>query len=285
MEDPRAAEPGIVAEEWIDETLPVDPGGTLWIDLDRGHVEVTSHDADTVRVVADARGWASGLVTFTLERHGPDVELDGSVDGWFPAMLGRPRITVRAWIPRRYSVEIETRGGRIAAEGIGGRVGAQTSGGRVEIAGVDGPVLAITSGGRIQVEALRGDLRARTSGGPIRIEGIEGDVECRTGGGGISIVDAGGDVDARTSGGSIRVAFSDEPSGRLETTGGSIQVELPGDTGAELDAHTTGGSLWIDPEIVAEGRRGRRRFRGTLNGGGRPLDLRTSGGSIRIRSR
>ena len=273
------------AEEWLEERIPVEPGGTLFIDLDRGSVQVRSHDASEVYVQADARGWAAGLVSFSVTKHENDVEFDGSVDGWFPNLLGQPRIRVRAYVPREYSVEIETRGGAIRVEEISGRLAALTRGGRVEVARVAGPVLARTSGGRIEALDVEGDLRARTSGGSIRLAGVRGDVEARTSGGNIKIEDAAGEVDARTSGGSVDLSFTDEPWGRVETSGGSISVEFPEGLGTDLDAKTSGGGVQIYDRIDADGEGGRQSFRGRLNGGGPPLELRTSGGSIRLRTR
>jgi hypothetical protein len=270
-------------EEWLEEHIPVEPGGTLFIDLDRGSVEVRSHDANEVHIQAEARGWASGMVSFSVSRNDNDVEFDGSVDGWFPNLLGQPRIRVRAWVPREYSVEIETRGGSIRVEEISGRLAALTRGGRVEAGRIAGPVLARTSGGRIDIFDVLGDLRARTSGGSIRLAGVKGDLEARTSGGSIKIEDAGGEVDARTSGGSITARFVEEPWGRLETSGGSISVEFRQGAGSDLDARASGGQVKIDHSIRSEGKHGRHSFRGTLNGGGAPLQLRTSGGSIRVR--
>jgi hypothetical protein len=281
-EDSGAMEDMITAEEWLDERLSVEPGGTLFVDLDRGAVEVCSHDAPEVYVQAEARGWASGMVQFNLARHGNDVELDGSVDGWFPNLLGQPRVEVRAWVPREYSVEIETRGGRIRVEEIHGRLGAFTRGGRIEIARVEGPVLARTSGGRIEVLDVRNDLRARSSGASMRLAGVRGSLEARTSGGSIKIEDAGGEVDARTSGGSVRASFTDEPWGHIETSGGSITITCPVTAGADVDARTSGGTVKIDKAFDSDGKHSKSRFRGRLNGGGSPLELRTSGGSIKL---
>ena len=280
----REAMPGTSTEEWLEERLPVEPGGTLYIDLDRGAVEVWSHDAPEVYIQAQARGWASGLASFSVDKVGNDVELDGSVDSWFPSLLGQPRILVRAFVPRPYHVEIETRGGRIHVEEIDGRVGAVTRGGGIAIAKIDGPVLARTAGGTIEILDVLGDLRARTSGGPLRLAGIRGDIEARTSGGSIRIEDAGGEVDARTSGGSIDASFVEEPWGRLETSGGSLRVSFPATAGTDLDARTSGGGIKIDSAFQAEGKRSKSRFRGRLNGGGSPLTLSTSGGSIKIRA-
>jgi hypothetical protein len=273
-----------VAEEWLEQSVPVEPGGTLYVHLDRGSVEVSSHDASEVRIEASSRGWGSGMVLFSLEKEGNDVQLDGDVDGFLPLLFGGARIRVQAWVPRSYSVEIQTHGGSLQARGIGGRVAAQTSGGRIEINRVDGPALLRTSGGRIIAEEVNGDLRAHTSGGRIEISYVNGDVEARTSGGRIEIHGVSGMVDAKTSGGPIEVSFVDEPAGRLETSGGSIDVLFPAGAGADLDARTSGGRVEIEHDLEVEGRERPHHVSGHINGGGLPLRLRTSGGSIRVRA-
>ena len=80
-------------------------------------------------------------------------------------------------------------------------------------------------------------------------------------------------------------SFVDEPWGRLETSGGNVTIECPGNAGIDLDAKTSGGSLKIDRAFETHGKRHKNRFRGQVNGGGSPLDLRSSGGSIRLRPR
>jgi hypothetical protein len=270
------------AEEWLEERIPVEPGGTLYVDLDRGSVEVRSHDRDEVWIEANARGWSSGLVLFTVERSANDVQLDGSIDHWMPSLLGRPRIEVRCTVPREFAVEVETGGGRIEIERVSGRVFATTRGSRIGLREIGGPALLRTSGGSIRVQGLGGDLRAKTSGGRISIEQVEGDVEARTSGGSIDVEDVRGQIDATTSGGSIRARFVAEPWGRLETSGGSIKVQCDTRRGFEVDARSSGGSVKLEPRLDPGGRAGRNEVRGTVNGGGPPIVMRTSGGSIKL---
>jgi hypothetical protein len=272
------------AEEYLEKSVPVSEGGTLYVNLDRGSVEVTSHDLPEVRVVASGRGWSAGMVHFSLMRHGRDVELDGDVDGWLAGWLFPMRVEVRAWVPRRYSVEITTRGGSIRVSEVGGSVAAQTSGGRVELNRIDGAALLRTSGGRILVEEVNGDVSARTSGGRIDVSFVNGDVEARTSGGPIEVLGAAGAVDAKTSGGRIVASFVDDPAGRLETSGGSIEVTFPEDARADLDAKTSGGRVRVDHEVAFTRPARKHHFVGEINGGGMRLSLRTSGGSIHVRA-
>jgi hypothetical protein len=273
------------AEEWLEEHIPVEPGGTLYVDLDRGSVEVGSHDAPEVHIQASARGWSAGMVLFSVEKVGGDVQLDGSVDHWMPVLLGRPRIEVRCMVPRDFNVEVETGSGRVQVERVAGRVWVSSRGSRVTLREVGGPASLRTSGGSIRVDGLGNDLRAKTSGGSVKLEGIEGDVEARTSGGTIEVRDVLGQCDAYTSGGSIRARFVDEPWGHLETSGGSISVECDGGRGFDLDARTSGGSVKSRLQLDDGARVERNEVRGSVNGGGPPLVLRTSGGSIKIGER
>lgn len=272
------------AEERLEESVPVQPGGTLYVHLDRGSVEVASHDASEVRIEASSRGWASGMVVFTLSREGNDVMLDGDLDSWFPSFMGGARIRVRILVPRRYSLDVETRGSHVSASEIGGRVAVQTSGGRIELHRIDGPAFLRTSGSRITAQEVNGDVRARTSGGRVQVAYVNGDVEARSSGGRIEIHGVVGEVDARTSGGRVDVSFVDEPSGRIETSGGLVEVLFPDGEGAELDARTSGGRVEVEHEIALHGRERRHQAVGQIAGGGPPLRVRTSGGDIRIRA-
>ncbi|MGZ8831269.1 MAG: DUF4097 family beta strand repeat-containing protein, partial [Thermoanaerobaculia bacterium] len=69
----------------------------------------------------------------------------------------------------------------------------------------------------------------------------------------------------------------------FETTNGSISVTVPPTFAATVAADTTNGSIKTDLPVTTRSF-SRRELRGTLNGGGPPLSLHTTNGSIEIRS-
>ena len=95
----------------FEEAIPVHPGGSLVVDVDlgeglrpdRGFLELASHDADEIRVVGRADGWASWGVAFALEPGGPAARLDVRVEGVTSWMFGGPRVRVHVWVPRDFS--------------------------------------------------------------------------------------------------------------------------------------------------------------------------------------
>jgi hypothetical protein len=271
----------IAAEESLEEVVPVAPGGTLFLDLDRGSVEIESHERDEVWIRAESRGWGSHHVSFHLDREGNDVEFEADVDRWLGALLFGMRIRVQARVPSRYSIDLRSGGGSATVEGIGGHLLLETAGGSVRIRRIDGTANVRTAGGSVRARDVSGDLRLHTSGGSIRAEDVGGRVDARTAGGSIKLQEVGGPVEARTVGGSVKVSFLDQPEGTLSTGGGSVHVEFPSDAGADLDARTQGGRIHVEHSHVPR-ESSRRRLVAEINGGGPALELRTLGGSIRV---
>jgi len=295
----------------FEEAIPVEPGGSLTVDVDLGEglrpdpgfLELAAHDADEVRVLADADGWASWAVKCRLDEGEPAVRLDVRVEGATSWMFGGPRVRVRVWVPREFSVDIRSNSGPIRIQDLGGSVRARTRDAGVEVRGISGPVKLRVVNGPVEIEDITGDLQVTSSDGPIQIAWVAGDVEARTTGGRIEMRHIDGEVTAKTLGGSIelaqvrgpivartergsvRASFSESPAGSLETESGSIDVLIPTDSNADLDARATRGSVALDAAIGLNGEKGDNFVVGRINGGGALLLLRTSRGRIHLSRR
>ena len=261
---------------------------------------IHSHDATEIRIQARARGLGASSVHFSVDTRGRDVTLTGSHEAWIDWMTVGPTVSVRAWVPRECAVEVRTSGGGIEIGDIGGGVVAHTSGGSIRVEGVDGrvelatsegaivseavrgAVSAATSGGRIALAGVAGDVRATASDGRIHLTAVDGDVEARTVGGAIEIDGVSGAVHAKTSGGSIRTRFLRVPSGRVETSGGAIEVAFPASAGAHLDAAADGGRVHVEHGVRSLAIADSGRVVGAVNGGG-PTCAAHHGGDINVR--
>ena len=267
-----------LAEDFT-QSVDARSGGTLEVDLRGGKLEIETHELEEVRVDAYSRsGFFGSAIQFSIESDGTDVQLKGK-GGWF---TGNARVRIR--VPRKYSLDVRTAGGNVDIAAVAGAVEARTSGGRITLDGARGDVELRTSGGPIEVRNVVGEIEARTSGGPIRVEEVDGEIDVETSGGSIWIYDVSGPVKAKTSGGSIEVRFAARPEGDIETSGGSIVAELPEGEGVDLDARTSGGRVTLDSPVKIElrGNIDPNHVRGTINGGGPELKLRTSGGNVRV---
>jgi hypothetical protein len=130
------------------------------------------------------------------------------------------------------------------------------------------------------------NIEADTVNGSIKISGVAGEIELDTTNGKIDVVDCSGSVDASTTNGGINVELRSVTAGRemkFETTNGRIALAVPSNLGAEINAATTNGSVRSDLPLVTQ-RFSRTSLRGTLNGGGPEIKLRTTNGGIDIRA-
>jgi hypothetical protein len=215
---------------------------------------------------------------------------------------GDVRIAVE--VPRGTPVELDSAGGGIDLSALDATVKANSSGGGAKVADVHGDVALSSSGGGVEVRMVHGTLRLESSGGSVRAESIEGgvyatssggsvtldgvtgDVEASCSGGGVSIAGAGGRVKAGSSGGPVHVSFAagNSKGGDIDSSGGGVAATLDRSAGVEVDAVSSGGPVHCDLPVSRRGGVSSDRLRGTLNGGGALLRLRSSGGGITIKS-
>ena len=272
----------IEASEWLEETLPVEPGGTLFVRTVRGTVDVRSHDGNEVRVEAEARGRRAEQVRFLLDQSGNDVRFEVRVEGWLTGLFGQLDVRARLWVPRRYSLVLRASGDDVRVDGITGDVTLKTSGGDAAVTRTVGPLDLACSGGNLEVVHVDGDVRVKAAGGNIALRDIFGDVAARSSGGELSIDGVDGSVDLRASGGSTSVVFLGDPEGEIKSSGGSIEVLVREDASCQLDAKSNGGGIELDLELDRVYERAPHSVAGALGRGGPKLKLRSTGGGIRI---
>jgi DUF4097 and DUF4098 domain-containing protein YvlB len=159
-------------------------------------------------------------------------------------------------------VELTTSGGSIKAERMMGKVNLKTSGGSISLNDLNGSIVAATSGGGIRADNIKGELDASTSGGSIRMQNLAASVR------------------ARTSAGSIEADF--DRLGEyltLSTSAGSVRVNMPLNKGVDLDLRGNRVSI---PLENFKGNQEKDRVQGSLNGGGVPVRLTASSGSVYV---
>ncbi len=300
-------------EERVNKRFAVKPGGTLALDVDFGSVEVTTGEGNEVVVdawrkisrprKADEEAFLRNNPV-TLVQDGSDVTVRCKSKqriswGWRNRNEAKYTITV----PAQYNARLGTAGGGISVNGLTGEVTANTSGGGLKFSNLTGPLKAGTSGGGIHVEHCDGALVVNTSGGSIDVTGGGGSLEGHTSGGGVTVKEFRGPAHVGTSGGGIRVEkVTGEVSGstsggsvhaqlvspieapvKLTTSGGSITVLVSDRAVFDLDAETSAGSVSSELPVTTVGKLERHRLSGTVNGGGKPVFLRTSGGNIQLK--
>lgn len=232
--------------ETFTETFDVDLGGQLTVKTDNGSIKIETHDEATIELRITIENNEKNQFSYRHELSNGNLTIIGEIQRkhrW-PRNL---KVKFSLLIPENYNVKLNT------------------------------------SGGSLSVEDLTGELNATTSGGSINVGNIVGDVKLHTSGGSIHTETISGDLDAHTSGGSIKVTIDKQlaEDAKLTTSGGSITAYLFSDIQIDIHASTSGGRVKSDFEI--DGKVKKMAVRGSINGGGPKLTLKTSGGSIKIK--
>ncbi|MBL4630231.1 MAG: DUF4097 family beta strand repeat protein [Paraglaciecola sp.] len=228
------------------ETFDVSLGGQLTIQTDKGSINIETHDEATIKLKIKIEDKKDNEFSYHYKLSNGNLTIIGEIERKYKS-LKNSRVEFNLLIPKNYNVELDT------------------------------------SGGALSIEDLTGELNARTSGGSITVSHIIGNVTLRTSGGSIKTDAVSGHLNAHTSGGSIKVTVDKQltQDAKLTTSGGSITAYLIPDIRLDISASTSGGRVKSDFEI--DGKVKKMSVRGSINGGGPKLTLKTSGGSIKIK--
>jgi TonB family protein len=268
-----------------------DIGGTASLHTQGGNIK-TGHIG-----ILGVRDASSGRSAARLETEGGHIQVM-DVAGDLTALTGGGHINVGNIAGE---ATLRTGGGHIRAGQIGGRAELDTVGGNITVAHAGSFVSVHTGGGQIDFGEVRGSVRAQTGGGGIRMMYVSGPIELESSSGSICLTRVAGALQAATSGGTITAWINpDAPPGggnvhlagasQLSSGNGDLIVFLPRNLAANIDATVANGGerhIEADPALhlvvqVSANGSGQVHAMATLNGGGAPLKLKTTGGKIRL---
>jgi DUF4097 and DUF4098 domain-containing protein YvlB len=235
--------------ETIDRTFDVRPGAAVTLSNVNGSVTVTAWDQPRVRVVAVKK----------VEADRDEVQ----------EVLKALRVELQ---PRDGGLDINTRYPKRGDHSILGWLFGDDIEAQVRYE------LTVPRTMKLDLESVNG---------AIYVDGVNGAHEVETTNGSIEMTRCAGSIDASTTNGAISAELTTVAKGqplRFSTTNGRIEVTLPPTLAVDVDAGTTNGAIKTDLPIATT-RFERNSLKGTINGGGTPLRMRTTNGGISIKSR
>ena len=179
-----------------------------------------------------------------------------------------PGLNVTIRVPAGVRLAVHSGNGDVAVTGAHAELVARSGNGRVRVSGTAGEVDAASGNGEVTVENVRGPVSANSGNGDVRVTTVQGPVSARSG---------NGDLIVRMT--ELRAADDME----FTTGNGRIEITVPAEFNANLDASTGNGGIRTDFPIQVSGRISKTRMRGTIGTGGRRLRLITGNGEIEIR--
>ncbi|MFC6103463.1 DUF4097 family beta strand repeat-containing protein [Olivibacter domesticus] len=208
-------------------------------------------------------------------------------------------ISFKAYVPKNASTSLRTSGGSLSLSGLTGVAEGNTSGGSIRLSNMNNSVNMKTSGGSISAENSSGNINLTTSGGSINLSDLKGAINAVTSGGSIKADGVNGELLAKTSGGSIRVdrmegsvdlatsagstsvnMLSVDKYVKIAVSAGQVNLHLPKNKGMDLDLRASKVNL---PSVNNfSGSQEKEKVTGKLNGGGVPVEVAVSSGSLNV---
>lgn len=262
---------GTALAEEVTKTFAVTGHARVRVQTDDGAVRVSTGDIRQVEVRVEYQGYTLDKdLRVTATQNGDAVELTAKTTSrWgFNWGVGHRSLRVEVHMPKDADLDVTTGDGSVEADSINGNLSVQTG------------------DGHITVQGARGDIRLRTGDGRIEGRGLDGRVEATSGDGhidlqgrfdGLTIKTGDGSVTARAQGGSKVMA-----GWNIRTGDGSVDLDLPGELQANIDASTHDGHISVGIPVLVEGTFSTSQIHGKMNGGGQTIVVRTGDGSIHL---
>src|SRR3984893_5043571 len=282
------ATPSARAEE-VTKSFTVNGRAIVRVDTNDGSVRVTSGDNKEVQFHVEYQGYELNRnLRVDSRQEGDKVELVARVSGHFGFSWGNHNrnLHIEVRMPKSGDLQVSTGDGAVEASGVDGNITISTGDGALKANELTGTIDLHTGDGSISVDRLKGEIKLRTGDGSIEARGLDGKVTADSGDGhiklegrfdGLNIKTGDGSVEARVDNGSRM-----NTPWNIRTGEGSVDMTLPGDLQANIDASTGDGHISLGMPVTVEGSFSNSQIHGKMNGGGQPLVIHTSDGSIRL---
>lgn len=258
------------AEE-VTKTYQISGHARVHIETDDGSVRVSTGDIKQVEIRVDFTGYKLDrdlLVNTSQSGDSVDVTAKTRAGSFWNWGVRHTSLRVEVHMPKDADLSVRSGDGAIEVDSINGSVDLTAGDGHITAQSVKGNMRFHTGDGHIDARGLDGQVDASSGDGHIDLEGRFDSLRIRTG---------DGSVTARAHAGSkVTGAWS------ITTGDGSVDLEIPGDLQANIEASTHDGHISLGLPITVEGTFSSSRIQGKLNGGGQTVTIRTGDGSIHL---
>jgi hypothetical protein len=253
-------EQGYTPVELDDQSFAIPPDARMEVDVEGGGLTIEETPGDAhVSFDRDGHDWEWTLLkldnTYVLSVYANAV--------WASV----PNVSLR--LPPVQSLACKVASGSMSGHNLTSPLEASVSGGTLQLSETSGALKLESAGGAIGVSGSIPSLHASSAGGPVSIHGM------------VKM------LDVKAAGGSVNVNHAHllEGDHQIESSGGGIMLVLDAASAVTIDASATGGGVDVNlPGASGEARNryGTGQYSGTVGEGTANLQLRSSGGSIRI---
>jgi DUF4097 and DUF4098 domain-containing protein YvlB len=262
------------ADNWS-KSYAISARGQLHFNTQDGEIDLVGTSEKKISVTVDTIGRriAPDDVTIEESQSGDSVNIEIRVPHdrhrfFISVDTGRRSIHITIHVPIESDIDVHSGDGRISAANVNGESRLDTGDGSIHADHFHGNVRLHSGDGRIEGFDFDGTLYADSGDGHISVRGRFDRLDVHSGDG---TIDATAENNSRMAG-----------PWTLRTGDGRINMRLPENFAATLDAHTGDGHVTIAYPVTVSGTLNGGSIRGKMGSGGETLMLRSGDGSISI---
>jgi hypothetical protein len=198
-------------------------------------------------------------------------------------------IEFKLTIPSGADADVNSTSGSVDVENIGGSLKVDVTSGKTTIDGVRGSAKIKSTSGKVEIMNANGGVDCYVVSGSLIVKKVVGDLDLETISGKVELSDASDAkvIRVKVLSGTIRYDGQLRSDGRykMNTHSGNIYMTIPSNSAFDFDGQTFSGKVDSEFDILVSGTISKKRIRGTVNGGGSELELKTFSGNIYLKKR
>ncbi|HXP67113.1 MAG TPA: DUF4097 family beta strand repeat-containing protein [Steroidobacteraceae bacterium] len=277
------------AEEYV-KSYKVTGPAMVRVKVDDSSVHVITSDTDQVEFRVTSQGFSTieigGKLHIDSQQNGNEVELTVKLASRVVIGFNNKRLSTEVRMPKNADLQIDTSDGRVELADLNGNITVHTSDGAIRASKLSGTIDLRSSDGDITADALTGTFKLHSADGKINATGLDGKCDISTSDGSIHAAGRFDSLDLKSSDGPVtaRAESGSKMTSMwsIATKDGRVDVDIPKELQANLDASTGDGHINLGLPVSMQGDIGKKAVHGTLNGGGPTLFIHTGDGSIRL---
>lgn len=284
-----AAQAGAGAEEYFKSYTVAGPP-TVRVKVDDSRVRVITSDTNQVEFRVTSEGFAAitfgGKLHVDSQQNGNVVELTVHETPQVTLLINTKRLSTEVRMPKNADLELETSDGRVELSDLNGKIVVHTANGSIKASQLSGSIDLHSKDGDILADMLSGTFRLDSGNGKITGTSLDGKCEVFTSDGSIHVDGRFDSLDIESANGAVTARAESgskiSTSWNIATKDGTVNLDVPKDLPANLNARTDDGRVSVGLPVAADGDLSKQAVRGAINGGGPMLFIRTGNGSIRL---
>ena len=302
-------------EEKFEKTVTLAKDGKVYLSNIAGDIDVKTWDRGEVKIDAlkiskhssmDKAKEYAGLVKIEVTEEGGTLSIKTKYPKNGPKKMS-VSVDFKLMIPSGATADINSVSGDLTLTNIGGAAKASTVSGDVTLEKVAGALKGKTVSGNVTVMGAAKGAYCKSVSGNVKVNDVNGDAELQTVSGTIKAGSVKGSITAENTSGDVKlidvtdakvikaktlsgdvdyvgVIYSDG-SYNFKSHSGDVILTIPSDAAFDLEAKTFSGSIESDFELTLVGKISKKQIKGSANGGGATLEVKTFSGDVHLKKK